>query len=311
MQRNQDLDDAAAIDRAMQRSKKDESEPEPEPETKTVQVEVKDEPEATIPPALLNERGIVISDTRELRRFAISCDIAGMVPKSYRFDDGSANIPMVMLAISTGMVYGFSASMSLKFIYVINGMATLHTDGPIAVVLDSGKFAGIEEHYEGEFMSDGWTAVCKVGRYTSVGNNIAWTTERFSWAQAKRAGLTSKDTYMKYPDRMLKLRARAYALRTLFADHMAGIGIREEVEDYGFDARETAAYEDHQEAQTRSEQVKAKLKRVTNTAPNKESQSHGQESSDEEGPEEEDRGEEPKPKGRAKASAGKGAKAKA
>ena len=53
----------------------------------------------------------------------------------------------------------------------------------------------------------------------------------FSWTDAERAELTKKDTYRKYPQRMLKARARAWAIRDVFPDALKGCGVVEEVRD--------------------------------------------------------------------------------
>lgn len=51
--------------------------------------------------------------------------------------------------------------------------------------------------------------------------------ETFSWNDAIRAELVGKDTYKKYPKRMLVARARAYCLRFLCADILKGCAITE------------------------------------------------------------------------------------
>jgi hypothetical protein len=63
-------------------------------------------------------------------------------------------------------------------------------------------------------------------------------TRTFSKADAERAGLWGKKNrdgsptpWVSYPNRMLTMRARAFALRDAFADVMKGLGIREELED--------------------------------------------------------------------------------
>jgi len=51
---------------------------------------------------------------------------------------------------------------------------------------------------------------------------------------AKRAHLWNnpkRDPWMKYPQRMLMARARAYALREGFADCLSGLSIAEEIQD--------------------------------------------------------------------------------
>ena len=58
-------------------------------------------------------------------------------------------------------------------------------------------------------------------------------TRTFSAEDAKRAGLAGKSgPWTQYPDRMMQLRARAFALRDTFADKLRGINVREEVQDY-------------------------------------------------------------------------------
>jgi hypothetical protein len=58
-------------------------------------------------------------------------------------------------------------------------------------------------------------------------------TETFSWLDAEKAGLTKKDgPWQTNPKRMLKMRARGFALRDMFADRLQGIVSAEEAEDY-------------------------------------------------------------------------------
>jgi len=64
---------------------------------------------------------------------------------------------------------------------------------------------------------DDWTASCTVKR---KGQDPI--TQTFSWAEAKRAELTSKDPWKKYPRRMLAWRARGYAFRDTFPDVLSG-----------------------------------------------------------------------------------------
>jgi hypothetical protein len=54
----------------------------------------------------------------------------------------------------------------------------------------------------------------------------------FSYEDAQRAGLVKKDNWVKYPRRMLQMRARAFALRDVFPDILQGLGCTEEVIDY-------------------------------------------------------------------------------
>ena len=57
--------------------------------------------------------------------------------------------------------------------------------------------------------------------------------QKFSYQDAQRAGLTSKKgPWTQYPERMLQMRARGFAIRDAFPDVLSGIITREEAEDY-------------------------------------------------------------------------------
>jgi hypothetical protein len=56
-------------------------------------------------------------------------------------------------------------------------------------------------------------------------------TQKFTIQMAQQAGLTGKDNWRKYPARMLKHRAIAFACRDLFPDVMAGIYTPDENEE--------------------------------------------------------------------------------
>jgi hypothetical protein len=49
--------------------------------------------------------------------------------------------------------------------------------------------------------------------------------------QAQRAKLAGKDTYKEYPQRMLQMRARSFALRDTFTDALKGMCLAEEAQD--------------------------------------------------------------------------------
>ena len=81
------------------------------------------------------------------------------------------------------------------------------------------------------------TAICEIKRkYQS------WATFTFSIADAKRARLTNKPgPWQDYPSRMLKMRARGFALRDTFADMLGGLITTEEAKDYPVNITPTEA----------------------------------------------------------------------
>ncbi len=143
---------------------------------------------------------------------------SGMVPENY------INNPAgVVAACEQGSHLGFTAMQSLQSIAVINGLPSLWGDALPALAMAHPKFVGIDETFDESTM----TATCTVER-----QGMKPQTRTFSWADAERAKLTGKNTYQQYPQRMLKARARAWAIRDVFPDALKGCQVVEEVRDY-------------------------------------------------------------------------------
>jgi hypothetical protein len=132
-----------------------------------------------------------------------------------------------LLAIQHGSEVGLSPMQSLQSIAVINGRPTIWGDAALALVQSSPVCEYVKEFVEGQ--GDSLTAVCEAKRR----GYPAPTTSRFSMADAKRAGLAGKSgPWSQYPERMLALRARGFALRNAFADCLRGLVTAEEAQDY-------------------------------------------------------------------------------
>lgn len=171
-------------------------------------------------------RPIVPQDFDGAWRIAQAVVRAGMAP--YGLDTAEK----ATIAIMHGMEVGMPPMAALQSIAVVNGRPTIWGDGALALVLASGKCEAFEEFSEGK--GDAYTAVCQVKR-AGARQPIVRT---FSVAQAKASGLWTKrgkngspTPWQLYPERMLQMRARAYALRDGFADVLRGLGIAEEVQD--------------------------------------------------------------------------------
>jgi hypothetical protein len=162
---------------------------------------------------------IIPRNIEETFRLAGAIHASGLAPDSYKGPD------QVMVAIMSGAEIGLSPMQSLQSIAVINGRVTLWGDGALAIVRTN-KFR-VREWCEGS--GDERTAHCEVIR-----PDTEETIERtFSVAQAKKAGLwTKRGPWQDYPERMLQMRARAWAMRDGAADVLRGLSIREEVQDY-------------------------------------------------------------------------------
>jgi len=155
------------------------------------------------------------------------------VPKDYQGKPGN-----VFAAIQLGASVGLSPMQALQAIAVINGRPALWGDGALAVVRAHRAFDSIEEFTEGD------TAICKIRRRERAADGtvrVRETIGSFSVEQAKKAKLWGKSgPWSEYPDRMLKMRARGFAMRDAFGDALKGLSIGEDVIDIPGEAVEVA-----------------------------------------------------------------------
>ncbi|QNQ39374.1 hypothetical protein [Brucella intermedia] len=163
---------------------------------------------------------IVPQDFDGAWRIASAVCKAGMAPK------GLETPEKAMVAIMHGMEVGLTPMAALQSIAVINSRATLWGDGALGVVQASGKMESFKEWFEGA--GDSRKALCLVKRKGDPEAKLG----EFSVADARKASLWGKSgPWSQYSDRMLKMRARAFALRDGFSDVLRGLGIAEEVQD--------------------------------------------------------------------------------
>jgi hypothetical protein len=132
-----------------------------------------------------------------------------------------------MIAILHGLEVGLSPMQALQRIAVVNGRPAIWGDGALALVQASGLADSITESVAGEKPEE-WVASCTVLRR----GERQTVTRTFCVADARRARLWGKaGPWSEYPQRMLQMRARAFALRDVFADVLGGLYLREELPD--------------------------------------------------------------------------------
>lgn len=145
-----------------------------------------------------------------------------LVPKSYRGKPAD-----LFLAWALGYQIGMSPEQAMQCIAVVNGKAVMWGDEMLALCMSHREF---EDIIETPIVKDaaiiGYN--CTVKRKGKADKESVFTLD-----MAKKAGLLAKGgVWNQYPERMLKLRARGFALRDAFPDALKGIKSREEVEDY-------------------------------------------------------------------------------
>lgn len=165
-----------------------------------------------------------------------------LAPKDFKGKPGN-----VLIAVQMGADVGLKPMQAIQNIAIINGRPSLWGDGLMALILASKHHGKITEIFEGA--GEAKNAICFIVRKnTPMQNPIEFSNPRihklweeygpwtsfseFSVADAKTAGLWKKvGPWTNYPDRMLKMRARAFAIRDAYADVLKGLSVADEQND--------------------------------------------------------------------------------
>ena len=144
-----------------------------------------------------------------------------LVPKAFKGKPAD-----ILIAGAMGARLGVDLFTALSGIASINGRPSVYGDLMLAVCMNHPAFEDCLETYEGKPYEDTFRALCTVqrkGRQPVV--------RSFSVIEAKEAGLWKKaGPWTTTPQRMLSMRARAFALRDTFTDALAGFHAVEEMD---------------------------------------------------------------------------------
>lgn len=165
---------------------------------------------------------IVPQTMDEIFRLAQAICKAGMAPR------GMEQPEKAMIAIMRGMEVGLTPMMALDKIAIVQGRPVIWGDGALGLVRGSGLCEFVKERMEGD--GEKRIAYCEAKRKGEAES----ISRSFSVSDAKIAGLWNKQgPWKQFPDRMLQMRARAFALRDLFADVLGGLYLKEEMDNDG------------------------------------------------------------------------------
>lgn len=168
-------------------------------------------------------QALIPQDFADVQRFA------KMFIESPFCPDNMRNIASCSAAIMMGMEVGLTPMMAMQSIAVINGKPSIWGDGLLALAMSSDMCEDIDETLTGK--GEAMVATCVVrrkGKKTPV-------TRSFSVEDAKLAGLWMKrgqgggpTPWVTYPQRMLQMRARSWAIRDALPDILRGLSSAEE-----------------------------------------------------------------------------------
>jgi hypothetical protein len=164
--------------------------------------------------------GIKITTLAELGQFAGMVTQAGFAPKGMSPEQAA-------IAMQLGMELGLNPLQAIQNIAVINGRPSVYGDALVGLV----QASGLLENYEEKMTRHDKEGTMAVVRVTRRGVS-APVVRCFSESMAKRARLWGKQgPWTEYPERMLMIRARTFALRDMFADVLKGLTSVEEAQD--------------------------------------------------------------------------------
>lgn len=181
--------------------------------------------------------GVEFGDFAGVQRYARMLYVAGLIPP-LRDDTEQRAIARATAIILMGRRLGICPEEAVASIYQCGHRLEIAGDLPLLLARRHPDWveAGFSEYYEvggkmvfsepdpAAFASPETAAICETQRRGQPSPRR----HRFSVAMAKAAGLLTRNAlYGSYAYRMLRFRARGYALRDNFADALLGLAIRE------------------------------------------------------------------------------------
>jgi hypothetical protein len=156
-------------------------------------------------------RPIIPRTYQEVAAMAKATCAAGIARK---YENDPSRVAAVMMS---GMELGLKPLAALRLFWMSpEGQPSLSARGMLAVVQSS----GLLEHWADAIEGDGDAReACVIVKRRGLPRIV----RRFSMADAKKAGLLSKQNWSKYADRMLWNRAVSFALSDQFSDLLGGL----------------------------------------------------------------------------------------
>ncbi len=155
----------------------------------------------------------------EAMKYAELLAKSSVVPRNYQGKPGD-----IVVAIQMGQELGLKPIQALQNIAVINGKPSIYGDSLLALVKNHPSCQDVVETFDPVKMEA--TCVAKRKGKEDVKRD-------FNKEKATKAQLWGKQgPWSQYPERMLQMRARGFALRDQFPDVLQGLILAEEAQDY-------------------------------------------------------------------------------
>lgn len=186
-------------------------------------------------PTTIQKNAFSLSSFEQAEKIAEKIAMSALCPDAFRGKPGD-----VFVAIMFGQEIGLSPMNALQNIYVVKGRPTLFGDALLGLVITHPDYVSHKEWMEGT--GDNRKAFCTICR-----KGQEPVTKSFSVEDAKLSQLWGgkSESWQKFPERMLQMRARTFCIRDTFPDAIKGLTSYEEAKD-GYSVVE-ATYEQAEE----------------------------------------------------------------
>lgn len=170
-------------------------------------------------PVAMTGQGVQFSTVDEAFRMAEAIIQSGMAPKG-------DNAQAVVVKMQAGMELGMTPVQSMQSFVVVNGRLTMYGEAALGKIRASGVCEHLIVGNDGDgdarcgFVEFKRRDMAEVQRVT------------FTWAEAKRAGLTNKDTYKAWGDDMLTWRAVGRFAKRYCSDVLKGFEVTQNAANY-------------------------------------------------------------------------------
>jgi hypothetical protein len=171
--------------------------------------------------------GLIPTDFKTMWKLASVIHASRMAPEDLDSPE------KILVAMQFGAEVGLKPMQAIQNVAVINKRPAMWGDAALGLCYASGQLEEFEEWSEGTPFTDGWVYHCKVKRRGYKMRQGSWT-----WKQAKQAGFDKVhqlSPWARFPERMMQMRARSWAIRDSFADVLKGLRIAEEYIDVPVD----------------------------------------------------------------------------
>ena len=169
-------------------------------------------------PVAFGENGVQLKSLDDAFRFSTAILNSGLAPNAYK------NAEAILVVIQTGCELGYTPMQAIRNMWPgPDGRPNEYVEASWARVL----LSGLVEDWSEEVTEESATfRVTRRGMKTPI-------VSTYTLADAKKAGLVKDGgNWAKHPKRMLKARAKGFAIKDGFADILKGIGVAETRDEF-------------------------------------------------------------------------------